>query len=123
MLVTRGSERLRRSGLPGIDPDVAVPSLKTWESVVAPSFVLEVASDDYTKDYEDNPVLFDELGVKAMFACTRRRLRLRCAQAPSTEALAETLLPPISTWPTRRGGAASPVDGAPSPSPDVAPAE
>ncbi len=42
---------------------------------------------------------------------------------PSTEALAEPLLRPISTWPTRRGGAASPVDGAPSPTPDVAPAE
>ena len=42
---------------------------------------------------------------------------------PSTEALADTLLRPISTWPTRRGGAASTVDEAPSPTPDVAPAE
>jgi len=52
--------------LPGIDPDVAVPSWKTWETGVAPSFVLEVASDDYSKDYEDNPVLYDELGVKEL---------------------------------------------------------
>ena len=52
--------------LPGIDPGIAVPSWMTWETGVAPSFVLEVASDDYTKDYEDNPVLYDELGVKEL---------------------------------------------------------
>ena len=34
---------------------------------------------------------------------------------PSSEALADTLLRPISTWPTRRGGAPAPVEEAPSP--------
>ena len=52
--------------LPGIDPGLAVASWKSWETGVVPSFVLEVASDDYTKDYEDNPVLYDELGVKEL---------------------------------------------------------
>ncbi len=43
-------------------------------------------------------------------------------KAPSSEALAETLLRPIATWPTRRGGAAVAVEGAPSPT-LIAPAE
>jgi Putative restriction endonuclease len=49
--------------LPGVPQEIAIPSWKTWETGVAPSFVLEIAGDDYSKDYEDNPVLYDELGV------------------------------------------------------------
>ncbi|MBX3207210.1 MAG: Uma2 family endonuclease [Labilithrix sp.] len=49
--------------LPRVRQDIAIRSWKTWETEIVPSFVLEVASDDVTKDYEDNPVLYDELGV------------------------------------------------------------
>jgi len=49
--------------LPGVRQDIAIRSWKTWETGIVPSFVLEVASDAITKDYEDNPVLYDELGV------------------------------------------------------------
>ena len=49
--------------LPGVRQDIAIRSWKTWETGIVPSFVLEVASDAIGKDYEDNPVLYDELGV------------------------------------------------------------
>ncbi|MBX3208295.1 MAG: Uma2 family endonuclease [Labilithrix sp.] len=49
--------------LPGVDQDIAIRSWKTWETNIVPSFVLELASDDIDKDYEDSPVLYDTLGI------------------------------------------------------------
>ncbi|MBX3233499.1 MAG: Uma2 family endonuclease [Labilithrix sp.] len=52
--------------LPGVDPDIVIPSWKTWETGVKPSFALEVASGDVTKDYDDGPAAYAELGVKEL---------------------------------------------------------
>ncbi len=49
--------------LPGVRQDVVIRSWKTWQTGIVPSFVLEIAGDDYAKDYEDNPVLYGDLGV------------------------------------------------------------
>ncbi|MBX3212044.1 MAG: Uma2 family endonuclease [Labilithrix sp.] len=49
--------------LPRVRQDIAIRSWKTWETGIVPSFVLEVASSDVAKDYEDNPILYGELGV------------------------------------------------------------
>jgi hypothetical protein len=50
--------------LPGVSQDIVISSWKTWETGIVPSFVLEVATDNFTKDYEDNPALYGELGVE-----------------------------------------------------------
>jgi Uma2 family endonuclease len=49
--------------LPGVPQERVIRSWKTWETGIVPSFVLEVASDSIAKDYEDNPALYDDLGV------------------------------------------------------------
>jgi Uma2 family endonuclease len=49
--------------LPDVPQELVIRSWKTWETGLAPSFVLEIASDAISKDYDDNPVLYDELGV------------------------------------------------------------
>src|SRR5262249_23366074 len=49
--------------LPRVRQDFVIRSWKTWETGIVPSFVLEIASDAIAKDYDDNPVLYDELGV------------------------------------------------------------
>ena len=49
--------------LPGVRQEVVISSWKTWQTGIVPSFVLEIASDNFAKDYEDNPALYDELGV------------------------------------------------------------
>jgi len=70
--------------LPGIDPDIAIRSWKVWETGVRPSFALEVVGDDITKDYEDGPALYDQLGVDELLvfdphasATSRRRIRFQ----------------------------------------------
>ncbi len=70
--------------LPGIDPSIAIRSWKVWETGVGPSFALEVVGDDITKDYEDGPALYDELGVEELVvfdphatATSRTRLRFQ----------------------------------------------
>jgi Uma2 family endonuclease len=70
--------------LPGVDPDIAIRSWKTWETGVVPSFALEVVGDDVAKDYEHGPALYDRLGVQELVvfdphavATSRRRIRFQ----------------------------------------------
>jgi Uma2 family endonuclease len=52
--------------LPGLDPRTRVKAWKVWETGIAPSFALEVMSDDERKDVEQSPVRYAELGVKEL---------------------------------------------------------
>jgi hypothetical protein len=52
--------------LPGVTQDIAIPSWKTWESGIVPSFALEIAGNDVAKDYEDGPVEYASLGVSEL---------------------------------------------------------
>ena len=52
--------------LAGVDPDIAIPSWKIWETGIAPSLVVEVASTDFRKDYDDMPALYSEMGAKEL---------------------------------------------------------
>jgi hypothetical protein len=49
--------------LPGVAPETAARSWKTWETGVVPSFALEVVSTNWEKDYYDVPVEHDTLGT------------------------------------------------------------
>jgi hypothetical protein len=68
--------------LPGIDPAIAIRSWKTWETGVRPSWALEVVGTDTTKDYEDGPAAYAEMGVDEVLvfdphATPTRRSRIR----------------------------------------------
>ena len=52
--------------LPGVDPRTRVRTWKLWLDRVVPSFALEVASQDWEKDYYEIPARYDELGVKEL---------------------------------------------------------
>ena len=53
--------------LPGVKPGIKIDSWKTWEHDVAPSFALEVVSqDEYLKDYRDGPPSYDDMGVQEL---------------------------------------------------------
>jgi len=52
--------------LPGIDPTLEFGAWKVWESGVVPSFALEIVSGDVSKDYEDAPLRYAELGVSEL---------------------------------------------------------
>jgi len=52
--------------LPGVDRSIAIRSWKTWETGIVPSFALEVAGNDITKDYEDGPAEYADLGVSEL---------------------------------------------------------
>lgn len=52
--------------LPGVEPLAHVPSWKTFETGIAPSFVLEVVSKDWEKDYVDAPSACAEAGVREL---------------------------------------------------------
>ncbi|HEU4534298.1 MAG TPA: Uma2 family endonuclease [Polyangiaceae bacterium] len=52
--------------LPGVRPGIKVDSWKVWESGIAPSFALEIVSQDWEKDYRDAPAPYDELGVREL---------------------------------------------------------
>lgn len=49
--------------LPGVRPDTRVRSWKLWQDLVVPSFALEIASQDWEKDYVEAPERYRELGV------------------------------------------------------------
>jgi hypothetical protein len=49
--------------LPGVAPTTPVPSWKTWETGIAPSFCLEFASREWEKDYFEAPALYAAAGV------------------------------------------------------------
>ena len=54
--------------IPGVDPELVIDNWKTWETGIAPSFVLEVVSDDedVEKDYVDIPRRCAKLGVREL---------------------------------------------------------
>jgi hypothetical protein len=52
--------------LPGVRPDATFGSWKIWQDRIVPSFVLEIASEGYSKDYEDNPAIYGRLGVQEL---------------------------------------------------------
>jgi hypothetical protein len=52
--------------LPGIAPHTRVPSWKTWERGIVPSFVLEVVSKDWEKDYIEGPGRYAAIGVSEL---------------------------------------------------------
>ena len=49
--------------LPGVRPDARVPSWKTWEKGIVPSFALEIVSKDWEKDYVEAPERYLVAGV------------------------------------------------------------
>jgi hypothetical protein len=49
--------------LPGVRPDARVPSWKTWEKGIVPSFALEIVSKDWEKDYAEAPARYAAAGV------------------------------------------------------------
>ncbi len=52
--------------LPEVPPGTRVRSWKVWEAKKAPSFVLEVATSDWLKDYVDAPERCAEAGVEEL---------------------------------------------------------
>jgi hypothetical protein len=52
--------------LPGVAPRTAVPSWKTWETGVVPSFAFEVVSEDWEKDYLEAPLAHGALGTQEL---------------------------------------------------------
>jgi Uma2 family endonuclease len=52
--------------LPGVDPCTRVRSWKVWLDRVVPSFALEIASQDWEKDYYEMPPRYAELGVREL---------------------------------------------------------
>ena len=52
--------------LPGVRPDTRVPSWKTWETGIVPSFAFEIVSKDWEKDYAEAPQRYTELGVSEL---------------------------------------------------------
>jgi hypothetical protein len=63
--------------LPGFTGDLDdLGVVKTWE-VGAPTFALEVVSDDWQKDYRDAPKDYDALGVEELVVFDRRAPRKR----------------------------------------------
>jgi hypothetical protein len=52
--------------LPGVPIDAQVKMWKVWETGVVPSFALEVASDDFRKEYQETPVRYADLGVREL---------------------------------------------------------
>jgi hypothetical protein len=49
--------------VPGVDPKTEVGAWKVWVDGVVPSLAIEVASDEWKKDYYQAPNRYDELGV------------------------------------------------------------
>jgi hypothetical protein len=49
--------------LPGVRADTRVPSWKTWEKGIVPSFALEIVSKNWEKDYIDAPERYRDMGV------------------------------------------------------------
>ena len=52
--------------LPGVRPGTRVPSWKTWETGIVPSFAFEIVSKDWEKNYAESPVRYAELGVSEL---------------------------------------------------------
>ncbi|HEU4411345.1 MAG TPA: Uma2 family endonuclease [Polyangiaceae bacterium] len=53
--------------LPGVRPGIKIDSWKVWEREgLAPSFALEIVSQDWEKDYRDSPEPYAELGVREL---------------------------------------------------------
>lgn len=52
--------------LPGVAPHSRVPSWKTWDKGIVPSFVLEIVSKDWEKDYTEAPARYAAMGVSEL---------------------------------------------------------
>ena len=52
--------------LPGVAPDTDVPSWKTWDKGIVPSFALEMVSKDWEKDYAEAPQRYAAAGVSEL---------------------------------------------------------
>ena len=52
--------------LPGVAPGKKVGAWKVWETGIAPSFALEVVSQDVDKDYLRSPAKYHRLGVEEL---------------------------------------------------------
>jgi hypothetical protein len=52
--------------MPGVAPNTEVSSFKLWEWRRAPSLAVEVASQDWEKDYYEGPGKYEELGVEEL---------------------------------------------------------
>ena len=52
--------------LPGVDRTAVIPSWKTWQTGIVPSFALEIAGNDIEKDYEHGPAEYADLGVSEL---------------------------------------------------------
>jgi hypothetical protein len=52
--------------LPNVRQDVVIRSWQTWSTGIVPSFALEVASDSVSKDYDDGPAAYADLGVREL---------------------------------------------------------
>ncbi|MDC3962691.1 Uma2 family endonuclease [Polyangium jinanense] len=53
--------------MPGLPPDVAPRCWKVWQTGVAPSFALEIMSEeDESKDASESPLRHDELGTREL---------------------------------------------------------
>lgn len=52
--------------LPGVRPGTRVPSWKTWETGIVPSFAFEIVSKDWEKDYAESPGRYADLGVSEL---------------------------------------------------------
>ncbi len=52
--------------LPGVDRSIVIPSWKTWETGIVPSFALEIAGGDIAKDYDHGPADYADLGVSEL---------------------------------------------------------
>jgi hypothetical protein len=52
--------------LPDVDPQAEVRVWKVWETGIVPSWAVEIVGRDVRKDYQENPPLYDELGVREL---------------------------------------------------------
>ena len=51
--------------LPGVEANTRVRSWKIWQDHVVPSFAMEIASQDWEKDYVEAPQRYGELGCRS----------------------------------------------------------
>lgn len=82
--------------LSGVPQDLIIASWKVWEhDGIAPSFALEIVSNDWEKDYRDNPPKYGELGTDELVLFD-----------PTAHAHGAPRTPERVTWQVyRRGGA------------------
>lgn len=68
--------------LAGVDPDLAPPCWKLWELPEGPAFALEIASQNFRKDYDTVPADYARMGTRELVifdpkVTSRSRVRIR----------------------------------------------